>query len=133
LTGASLTFHHVGLACESLAIEVAAHRTLGFREEGAPFEDSTQRIRGQFMVNAGFRVELLEPLGPDSPLAGSLRRGVKMYHQAFLTSKIRESIDALVEDGALLLSAPCSAVAFDGREIAFLILQTALVVELIQM
>jgi methylmalonyl-CoA/ethylmalonyl-CoA epimerase len=126
------TFHHVGLATRSLERERAAHQRLGFVEEGPTFEDPRQKIRGQFLRNGGFRVELLEPLGEDSPLHDWLRRGQKMYHQAFEVPRLEEAIAALRREGALLAVPPCPAVAFGGRSIAFLLLRTELLVELIE-
>ena len=93
----ALRFHHVGLACQSLEPEKAAHALLGFVPEGAVFHDPLQRIRGLFMVHGGMRIELLEPAGPDSPLQPFLQRGMKMYHQAFETDSIEESIGDLTK------------------------------------
>ena len=132
MTELGLSFHHVGLACKRIAVEAETHRLLGFSEEGPVFEDPIQRIRGQFMTHGAFRIELLEPLGSDSPLEGHLKRGVKMYHQAFSAPAIQTAIDQLVSAGAHLIVGPVPAVAFGGREVAFLILRTMMLVELIQ-
>lgn len=125
-------FHHVGLACKDLAVQRAAHLALGFAEEGPVFEDPVQRIRGQFLVHGPFRIELLEPLGAGSPLDGYLRRGILMYHQAFLVPDMKAAIAELERGGARLLVGPVPAVAFEQRPIAFLVQPTAMLVELIQ-
>lgn len=127
-----LSFHHVGLACKSLAQERSVHLALGFVDEGPVFEDPVQRIRGQFLLHGTFRIELLEPLGEDSPLGGYLKRGIKMYHQAFLVKDIRAAIAELTAGGSFLLVGPVPAVAFGGRNIAFLAMPGALIVELIE-
>ena len=127
-----LCFHHVGLACKNIEVEQAAHRLLGYVDESEVFVDPLQRIRGCFMVQGGMRVELLEPAGGGSPLESFLTRGVKMYHQAFETGAIETSIDELRRAGAVLVVPPTPAVAFAGRPIAFLMLRTAMLVELIQ-
>jgi methylmalonyl-CoA/ethylmalonyl-CoA epimerase len=127
-----LRFHHVGLACESIAVEQKAHRLLGYLDEGEVFVDPLQRIRGCFMVQGGMRIELLEPAGEKSPVRSFLNRGIKMYHQAFETGDINHSIDELRKAGAVLAVPPTPAVAFAGRPIAFLLLRTKMLVELIQ-
>lgn len=127
-----LRFHHVGLACRQIDREREAHVALGFQPEGEVFVDPRQKIRGQFLVQGGFRVELLEPAGNDSPLVPYLRRGEKMYHQAFETASLDQSIARLTAGGALLVVPPVPAVAFDGRAVAFLMLKTMLLVELIE-
>jgi len=127
-----LRFHHVGLACESIAVEQTAHRLLGYADEGEVFVDPLQRIRGCFMVHGGMRIELLEPAGEGSPVRSFLNRGIRMYHQAFETADINKSIDELRKAGAVLAVKPTPAVAFAGRPIAFLLLRTKMLVELIQ-
>jgi len=127
-----LKFHHVGLACKDIEVERAAHRLLGYTDEGEVFVDPRQRIRGCFMVQGGMRIELLEPGGENSPLQPFLVRNVKMYHQAFLTGAMQISIDELRRAGAVLAVPPTPAVAFAGRPIAFVMLRTGMLVELIQ-
>jgi methylmalonyl-CoA/ethylmalonyl-CoA epimerase len=127
-----LRFHHVGLACEDIEVERAAHRLLAYTDEGLVFVDPRQRIRGCFMVQGGMRIELLQPEGEGSPLRPHLTRGIKMYHQAFETDAIEASIDELRRGGAALAVPPTPAVAFGGRPIAFLMLRTTMLVELIQ-
>jgi methylmalonyl-CoA/ethylmalonyl-CoA epimerase len=128
----TLRFHHIGVACEKLGPEIDAHTLLGYHQEGDVFVDPAQRIRGVFMTNGGARVELLEPAGADSPLRPFLQRGQKMYHQAFQTDAIEDEFARLVDAGAIARVAPIPAVAFDGRRIAFLMLRTLLLVELIE-
>lgn len=128
----ALRFHHIGVACEKLGPEIDAHALLGYRQEGEVFHDPAQRIRGVFMVNGGARVELLEPDGADSPLRPFLQRGQKMYHQAFETDAIEDAFAELVDAGAIARVAPIPAVAFEGRRIAFLMLRTLLLVELVE-
>jgi methylmalonyl-CoA/ethylmalonyl-CoA epimerase len=127
-----LRFHHVGLACRDIEVEQRAHRLLGYADEGAPFVDPLQRIRGCFMTHGGMRIELLEPAAEDSPLEPFISRGLKMYHQAFETASIEGSIDELKAAGAALAVPPTPAVAFHQRPIAFLMLRTTMLVELIQ-
>lgn len=127
-----LRFHHVGLACRSLESERTEHVALGYAEEGGIFEDPVQRIRGQFLVLDGFRIELVQPTTADSPLHPWLRRGHKMYHQAFTTRSLSASIETLSANRAVLIVPPTPAVAFAGRSIAFLMLRSELLVELIE-
>ena len=70
----SLDFHHIGVACESIAPEMATWAALGYRLDGSPLIDHAQGIRGQFVVGNGPRLELLEPIGDSSTLAPWLKR-----------------------------------------------------------
>jgi methylmalonyl-CoA/ethylmalonyl-CoA epimerase len=127
-----LEFHHIGIACRTLDIERRDHELLGYRAEGELFEDPKQRIRGLFMTLGPMRVELLEPLAQGSPLDSYLKRGIKIYHQCFLCSDIAESIQDLEAAGARVVSPPQPAVAFDNRPIAFLLLPSQMLVELVE-
>jgi methylmalonyl-CoA/ethylmalonyl-CoA epimerase len=127
-----LTFHHVGLACHDLAGEAAAHALLGFTPDGEVFEDPHQRIRGWFHTLGPFRVELLQPLDDESPLMDWLRRGVKLYHVCYETDDLDDALATLREAGHRTVSAPAAAVAFDGRPVAFVMLRTRNLIELLQ-
>lgn len=128
----AFTFHHIGLACSSLQREIKAHESLGYRIEGAAFHDPIQHINGIFMVHGPMRIELIEPAGEHSPVRNLVTRGIKMYHQCFEVADIQKSLSDLEAQGARTIVAPVPAVAFDGRVIAFLMLRTSLIVELIQ-
>ncbi|SDO85235.1 methylmalonyl-CoA/ethylmalonyl-CoA epimerase [Paenibacillus sp. yr247] len=126
------TFHHIGLACHSLAAEIEAHESLGYVIEGTPFHDPLQRINGIFMVNGPIRIELIEPAGEYSPVRNILTKGLKMYHQCFECTNIHKAISDLEAQGARVIVSPTPAVVFNGRTITFLMLRTLLIVELIQ-
>lgn len=126
-----LRFHHIGLACRDLARDRRDHEFLGYRAEGEVFEDPRQRIRGLFMTLGAMRVELLEPLDEGSPLSAYLKRGIKIYHQCFTCPDIAKSIEALEGHGARVVSPRKPAVAFENREIAFLLLPSQMLIELV--
>ncbi|MGY1592801.1 VOC family protein [Geodermatophilus sp. SYSU D00708] len=129
---AGLSFHHVGLACRDLAAEAAAHAELGYAPEGPVFVDRHQRIRGSFQVLGAFRVELLEPLDDRSPVIAWLDRGVRMYHVCYETDDLDGALARLRSAGHRVVSAPAPAVAFDGRPVAFAMLRSRGLVELLQ-
>jgi methylmalonyl-CoA/ethylmalonyl-CoA epimerase len=127
-----LSFHHVGLACRDLRAEAAAHALLGFTAEGEVFEDPHQRIRGWFQVLGSFRVELLEPLDDGSPVVDWLARGVRMYHVCYETDDLDGALAQLAAAGHRTVSAPAAAAAFGGRPVAFVMLRTRSLIELLQ-
>lgn len=128
-----LDFHHVGLACRKLSIEMKVHEQLGYTTEGEPFYDPIQRIHGIFMKHGPMRIELLEPASVDSPVTQILKHGQKMYHQGFTCADIHMAIRQLEAHRARIISPPAPAVAFHGKEIAFLMLPTLMIIELIQL
>ena len=125
-------FHHLGLACRDLARESASWTGLGYRLEGEVFLDPLQKIRGCFLVGPGPRLELLTPEGDGSPIEGYLARGTKIYHQAFETDAFASDLDGLTARGRKVTAGPIPAVAFGGRNIAFVLLPTLNLIELIE-
>lgn len=125
-------FHHIGVACKDFALEQQVWETLGYRQEGAEFEDPQQRIRGRFLVGPGPRLELLVPTSADSPVRGVLQRRTRMYHQAFTTQRFDLALQALEDAGARRLADPVAAVAFKGLRIVFLFLRNGHLLELIE-
>ena len=108
--GASARFHHVGLAVPDAAagmpgIEMTA--------------DPIQRVRVAFVGAPGCVIELIEPLGPDSPVSNSIGKGIKLVHLCFEVDDIAASLHEAATSGFKIIQPPVSAVAFDGRDIAW--------------
>jgi methylmalonyl-CoA/ethylmalonyl-CoA epimerase len=60
-----------------------------------------------------------------------MRSGIKLYHLAYETEGLATSIATMRAQGAKLVVEPVPAVAFAGRDIAFLMLRNRMLVELI--
>jgi Glyoxalase/Bleomycin resistance protein/Dioxygenase superfamily len=128
-----LTFDHVGVACTDIQQEAARLSALGYTIDGEPFIDPLQGVRGVFLSGQAPRLELLEPL-PDKDagvLTPWLNQGVKLYHLAYATPTLRDSMVPLQRGRAKILVPPAPAVAFSGREIAFVMLPNRMLIELI--
>ncbi len=84
--------NHVGIATPSLADSIAFYReVMGAAVIRAPFDMAAQGVRVCFVETpgqgstAGTQIELLEPLGAESPLRGFLARNPAggQHHLAF--------------------------------------------------
>jgi methylmalonyl-CoA/ethylmalonyl-CoA epimerase len=125
-------FHHLGVACRTIEREAQIWSSLGYEREGDDFEDPIQKVRGRFIVGPGPRLELLTPTAPDSPVAGVLERGVKIYHQAFVTPRFDATVAALIDSGNRVTAGPSPAIAFGGRRIAFFLMPNMNLIEIIE-
>lgn len=132
MTAEHWRFHHLGVACSDLDREAASWASLGYAAESQDFEDPLQGIAGRFLAGPGPRLELLMPLPGSDTLEPVLRAGRKVYHQGFETRRLEDDIARLRADRAKLVRPPMPAVAFGGRQIAFLMLANAFMVELIE-
>lgn len=77
-------------------------------------------------------MELVAPHGSHSPVTSWLKRGVKLYHVAYLVNDLAAEIEHKRENRAKLMLPPTPAVAFGGRRVAFVMLSNRLLVELIE-
>lgn len=110
---------HVGVAVESLEEALGVYRDLGLREAHRE-EVPAQKVRAVFLPVGDCRLELLEPTGADSPIAGFLaRRGPGIHHLCFEVEDLAAALEELRRKGYRLLNeAPVPGA--DGRRVAFL-------------
>lgn len=127
-----LRFHHLGLASRDVEAESKVLATLGYRPEGPAFSDPLQGISGRFMVGSGPRVEVLMPGEGSKVLDPWLNKGIKYYHCAFEVADLEAEISRQKAAGAVVVTPPMPAVAFQGRRISFLMLPNMLLIELIE-
>jgi methylmalonyl-CoA/ethylmalonyl-CoA epimerase len=128
-------FHHVGIAVHNLdeAIPVYA-RLFGYQVTSGPFDDPIQNVSVCFLSRGPGdpALELVAPLGPNSPIDRTLKKGGGTYHICYQVPEIAAAIDHMVREGSMLLSGPDPAVAFEMRPIAWLMTEANLLVELVQ-
>jgi len=133
VTASALSFHHFGIACRDLDREAAAYAELGYKVEAPDFIDPVQGVCGRFLAQGGPRLELLVALEGSQVLEPWLTTGTsRVYHEAFETPHLRRALDSMVSSGARVVVGPAPAVAFNGREICFLMLRNMALVELIE-
>lgn len=115
-----LPLDHVALAVPSIADALPLYELLtGGR--GSPRERiEEQGVELAFVGAATGRLELLEPLGPDSPVARFLqRRGPGLHHIAYRVPDVQAALDRLAAAGVRALDEQPRAGAH-GRRVAFL-------------
>ena len=111
--------HHLGVAVEDLETALATYeRLFGAEvEQSATVED--QGVRAASLRIGSGRVELLEPLGEDTPVGRFLaKRGPGMHHVAYEVSDLEATLDELARAGAELIDERPRAGLF-GLQVAF--------------
>jgi methylmalonyl-CoA/ethylmalonyl-CoA epimerase len=127
--------HHVGIAVPNLSEAIPVYEELfDYKLVSGPFDDPIQRVSACFMSRGegDTTVELVAPLGPDSPIRHTLKKGGGTYHLCYEVPDIHAAISHLTDRGSVLISGPVQAVAFGMREIAWLMNEGNLLVELLQ-
>jgi len=111
--------HHLGVAVEDLETALATYeRLFGAEvEQSATVED--QGVRAASLRVGSGRVELLEPLGEDTPVGRFLaKRGPGMHHVAYEVADLEATLDELARAGAELIDERPRAGLF-GLQVAF--------------
>jgi len=128
-----LTFHHIGIACRDIAKTQAFYTAMGY-EASAVVDDPLQHVKVCFLDKPGApRVELLEPLDDESPVACTLATvGVSPYHLCYEVEDIEQAIVALRGQRFLPVKPPVPACAMGGRRVAFLFQKHTGLIELVE-
>ena len=111
---------HVGIAVESIDSWIGFYRDiLGLNYIGSEVV-AEQKVRVAFLAIGESRIELLEPISPDSPIAGFLeKRGGGVHHIALKVDDIEEALARHKEAGARLIDEHARIGAY-GARIAFI-------------
>ena len=129
------SFHHVGIAVRDLSKAIQSYKTLlDYELISGPFDDPMQRVSVCFLSRGqgDAVIELVAPLGENSPIDGTLKKGGGPYHICYQVPDLAAAIRHLTGLGSFVISGPVAAVAFEMREIAWLMTDANLLVELLQ-
>lgn len=112
--------HHLGVAVEDLDEAVDTYQRLF----GAELENrdlvETQGVEAAAMRVGHSRVELVAPLGDDTPVGKFLaKRGPGMHHVAYEVSDLRRELVGLAEQGVQVIDEEPRRGLF-GLEVAFI-------------
>lgn len=129
-------FHHMGFVVADIASAAEGFvRTLQTRWDGKVWEDPLQRARVAFLVIRATepQIELVEPVGEDSPVLRFLReRGGGLHHVCYEVRDVDEEMAGMKARGAMIVSRPKPAVAFQGRRIVWMLAPGKLLIELLE-
>jgi methylmalonyl-CoA/ethylmalonyl-CoA epimerase len=93
--------HHVALAVENLDEAVAVYSRLFDAEVELEGRMEEQGVNAVYLRVGTGRVELVSPLGPDTPVGRFLaKRGPGMHHVAFEVDSVDDAVGELTSRGA---------------------------------
>ena len=101
--------NHVGVATPSIEQSIALYRDLlGATRIGEPFDLPAQKVRVCFVDTPNSQIELLEPLGEDSPIARFLEKSPLggQHHVCYEVPDIQEAKAWFEAKGAKVLGEP---------------------------
>ena len=101
--------NHVGIAVPSIDEAAQTYRDLYGCSDITPIEDMPEQgVKVAFVNLPNSQVELIEPLGENSPIHGFLKKNPKggQHHVCFEVPDIHEAVTAMKERGATVLNEP---------------------------
>jgi methylmalonyl-CoA epimerase len=111
--------HHLGVAVEDLDAALSTYERLFGAEVEHRATVPAQGVEAASVRVGDGRVELLEPLGEDTPVGRFLaKRGPGMHHVAYEVADVAAAIAGLTEAGADVIDAEPREGLF-GLEVAF--------------
>lgn len=129
-----MKINHLGIAVKN--VNISANRyieSLGWEKYSNVIHDPLQKVNILFMIDDNNNVfELLEPACEDSPLNQLLKKRTSLYHFCYEVNNIEVKVEELIKKGFMLITGPVEAVAFGGKQIAFLINWDNLIIELLE-
>lgn len=114
--------NHVAIAVPDLAAATALYRdTLGAKVTGE-VDQPDHGVTTVFVELPNTKIELLRPLGENSPIANFLERNTAggIHHICFEVEDILAARDQLVEEGARVLNGPDPKIGAHGKPVLFL-------------
>lgn len=114
-----LNLDHVGIAVQDLDSAVAEYRSKYGIEPLYRETVSSQGVEEAMIPLGGSFIQLLQPLGPNTPVGRFLaRRGEGVHHLAWTVADIKAALAHLQEQGARLID-PVPRPGGGGAQIAF--------------
>ena len=96
--------HHIGIAVESLAEAVPVFELLLDSRPDAVEEVEDQKVRVAVFHVGKSRIELLEAVSPDSPIARFIdKSGPGIHHVALTVNDLKGALDKLDQHGLRLI------------------------------
>lgn len=114
--------NHIAIAVPDLEAATARYRDLLGAKVGSPQALPEHGVTVVFLDTGNTKIELLEPLGENSPIAGFLAKtpGGGMHHLCFEVADLAAASARLVAGGARILGDGHPRTGAHGRPVLFL-------------
>ncbi len=127
---------HIGIIVKDIEEGIKNHQALfGYKQLGPVVDDHAQKVRVVLMgisENDPVKIELISPLGEDSPVTDLLTKRQALYHLCYSVPDIEEAKMRARKSGAIVISKPVEAPLFNNRRICFLFTKDHYVIELVE-
>ena len=113
--------HHLGIVVNNIQDSLGEFsKFIKFDEITIPTLVGSQKVNVCFMKLDTLKIELIEPIGNDSPVKTFLEKGGGFNHICFEVDDLSKTIDEIIKEGGRLIVSPVEG--FEGKQIAFVLL-----------
>ncbi len=131
-----MKFNHFGIAVTNIEnyFKTVLQPVFNCQTISQIYIDELQKTKIAFVTTIdGTCIELVEPLGDDSPITTILKnkRG-GLYHLCFEANNFKQDIETCKQNKFILVSAPKPAIAFNNRYVAFFLTPSNELIELLE-
>ena len=114
--------NHVAIAVPDLEAAAAQYRNTLGAKVGAPQDEPTHGVTVIFIELPNTKIELLYPLGENSPIAGFLEKNPSggIHHICYEVDDILAARDHLIAEGARILGGGEPKIGAHGKPVLFL-------------
>lgn len=128
-----MKIHHIGYLVKNIEKAIDVLLSLGYVCESEICFDQSRGIDIVFMVNGGYRIELVSPKTDTSVVADTLKKiGNSPYHICYYTHDIQASVLELKKQRFIMIDEPAAAPAIDGKKVVFLFNKQIGIIELVE-
>lgn len=111
---------HIGVAINNIKKGLEFYEAYLNLKTSEPIDVPDQKVRVAFMQIGDTKLELIEPLGEDSPVYKFIqKKGEGIHHICFLVDNVDEALSELKGKGVKLIDQK-SRIGATGKKIAFL-------------
>lgn len=117
-----MKIHHIGYLVKNLKESERRFLELGGEKiESTKKFDPIRNVNIEFLLNDGYRIELIEPVDKTSELFPLLKKYKNQaYHICYITNNINKSIEELERKHFIVIKAPEIAPCIENKKVAFL-------------
>lgn len=116
-----MKLHHIGIVVPQIQNSINdINQYINFEQIGIIEEIISQKVNICFLKMGEFNLELIEPIGINSPVYNFTKQGGGIHHLCFEVKNIYDEIEQMKKKGATVIINPVKG--FEGRTIAFLYL-----------
>ena len=114
--------NHIAIAVPDLSVAAEQYRTTLGAKVGDPVDEKDHGVTVVFIELPNTKIELLHPLGPNSPIQGFLDKNPNggIHHICYEVADIKKARDQLLSFGARVLGEVEPKIGAHGKPVIFL-------------